>query len=327
MCTTAAHPSRDEDGCKQLGAGVQRDSWGCWIRCRSSDELRFLSPSPHRYVRRRIRGWGRNWWGVSPHTPGCPEDQARAAGRWAGLRDGDCRLGLGRVFSYTKGHPRRLFDVERSLHEGVEYDAMSRGLEQRRSRVLCCGDGRQRGPELPVSLSRFGDPIPATRPRLCSHRQQRVQWNLSKKKVLGEVRHLEVAYLWLQNLSRKVRIMVKKILGQLNPADLMTKYLIGGRTISDMEKLGFAAQDADRYTSHVIFLMHLAHVFTPLVAQGVSVRVSFHPHAIHDVMCLSVRWSFLVSLSPVSLLLLPLLFLILPVLCRDSIFNVVIAEG
>ena len=44
-------------------------------------------------------------------------------------------------------------------------------------------------------------------------------------------------------------------------------------------------------------------------------RVSFHPHAIHDVMCLSVRWSFLVSLSAVSLHLLPLFFFILPVLC------------
>ena len=42
-----------------------------------------------------------------------------------------------------------------------------------------------------------------------------------------------------------------------------------------------------------------------IVPQDVSVRVSFH--AIHDVMCLSVRWSFLVLLSPVSLLLLRLL--------------------
>ena len=50
-------------------------------------------------------------------------------------------------------------------------------------------------------------------------------------------------------------------------------------------------------------------------SQCISVRVSFHLHVIHDVMCLSVRWSLLVSLSPVSLLLLLLLFLILPVLC------------
>ena len=57
-------------------------------------------------------------------------------------------------------------------------------------------------------------------------------------------------------------------------------------------------------------------VHTHILAQGVSARVSFHPHAIHDVMCLSVRLlSLRVSLSPVSLLPVPLLFLILPVLC------------
>ena len=50
-------------------------------------------------------------------------------------------------------------------------------------------------------------------------------------------------------------------------------------------------------------------------AQSVSVHVSFHLHVIHDVLRLSVRWSFLVSLSPVSLLLQPLLFHTLPVVC------------
>ena len=58
-----------------------------------------------------------------------------------------------------------------------------------------------------------------------------------------KVRHLEVAYLWLQDLTRKGRVTLQKIPGQLSPADLMTKYLSGGKTISDMEKLGFAAQE------------------------------------------------------------------------------------
>ena len=31
--------------------------------------------------------------------------------------------------------------------------------------------------------------------------------------------------------------------------------------------------------------------------KSVLVRVSFHPHDIHDVVCLSVRWSFFVSFS------------------------------
>ena len=47
-----------------------------------------------------------------------------------------------------------------------------------------------------------------------------------------------------------------------------------------------------------------------IVAQGVSVRISLHPHAIHDVTCLSVR---LLSLRVCRRL--PLLFHTLPVLC------------
>ena len=69
--------------------------------------------------------------------------------------------------------------------------------------------------------------------------------------------------------------------------------------------------------------MHLARNFshapctsahTHIVAQGVSVRISLHPHAVHDVTCLSVRLlSLRVCLFPVSLPLLPFLFHCLPV--------------
>ena len=52
------------------------------------------------------------------------------------------------------------------------------------------------------------------------------------------------------------------------------------------------------------------------MAQGVSLRISLHPHAIHDVTCLSVRLlSLRVCLSLVSLPLLPFLFHSLPVFC------------
>ena len=49
--------------------------------------------------------------------------------------------------------------------------------------------------------------------------------------------------------------------------------------------------------------------------KSVTVRVSFHLHAIHDVVCFSVRWLSYVFLSPVSLRLLPLLFHTELVLC------------
>ena len=66
--------------------------------------------------------------------------------------------------------------------------------------------------------------------------------------------------------------------------------------------------DVDRYTSHVFFLIHLAHVIT--------VRISLHPHPIHDVICLSVRLlSLRVCLSLFSLPPLPFLSHSLLVLC------------
>ena len=73
---------------------------------------------------------------------------------------------------------------------------------------------------------------------------------------------------------------------------------------------------ADRKTSHVFF----SHApctsdHTHIVAQGVSVRISLHPHAIHDVTCLSLRLlSLRVCLFPVSHPLLLFLCRSLPVL-------------
>ena len=54
---------------------------------------------------------------------------------------------------------------------------------------------------------------------------------------------------------------------------------------------------------------------THIVAQGVSGAESLHPHAIHDITCLSVRcWSSF-CLPSLYLSLLPFLFHCLPVLC------------
>ena len=42
---------------------------------------------------------------------------------------------------------------------------------------------------------------------------------------LGKLRHINVQYLWLQDKVRMKELEVKKVPGQDNPADLMTKYL------------------------------------------------------------------------------------------------------
>ena len=45
------------------------------------------------------------------------------------------------------------------------------------------------------------------------------------KRGSGKMRHIEVKWLWLQEEVRKGRVEVGKVRGDLNPADLMTKYL------------------------------------------------------------------------------------------------------
>ena len=42
---------------------------------------------------------------------------------------------------------------------------------------------------------------------------------------LGKLRHLEVGYLWLQTAVANKRLLVRKVNGAENPADLFTKYL------------------------------------------------------------------------------------------------------
>ena len=56
---------------------------------------------------------------------------------------------------------------------------------------------------------------------------------------LGKIRHIDVALLWLQDLVRKGRVVMKKIPGVKNPADLLTKYLTGAKISEMTEELGF----------------------------------------------------------------------------------------
>ncbi len=43
----------------------------------------------------------------------------------------------------------------------------------------------------------------------------------------GRQRHLEVKYLWVQQACREERFSLRKVAGEKNPADLMTKPLSG----------------------------------------------------------------------------------------------------
>ena len=61
---------------------------------------------------------------------------------------------------------------------------------------------------------------------------------------LGKMRHLEIRDLWLQRESHEGRLVVSKLQGNENPADLMTKVLGLNDIVSRLRGLNISIRDA-----------------------------------------------------------------------------------
>ena len=48
---------------------------------------------------------------------------------------------------------------------------------------------------------------------------------ISKRRGLGKIRHLHTCDLWIQEQTKTERVLLEKVLGTENPADIFTKYL------------------------------------------------------------------------------------------------------
>jgi hypothetical protein len=66
---------------------------------------------------------------------------------------------------------------------------------------------------------------------------------IASRSGLGKMRRIEVQYLWVQDVVKKGRLVVKKIHGLVNPADLLTKYLNGDRITELMGRVGVRARE------------------------------------------------------------------------------------
>ena len=60
---------------------------------------------------------------------------------------------------------------------------------------------------------------------ICLHSDATAAIGICRRKGLGKVRHLATADLWVQDKLKVKEFSLDKILGTLNPADLLTKYL------------------------------------------------------------------------------------------------------
>ena len=60
---------------------------------------------------------------------------------------------------------------------------------------------------------------------------------------LSRMRHIEVRELWLQEEVRKGNVIVKRVAGAENPADLMTKFLGRSEVVARLGRMGIAWKD------------------------------------------------------------------------------------
>ena len=60
---------------------------------------------------------------------------------------------------------------------------------------------------------------------------------------LGKTRHIDVHYLWVQERVRSGDLILQKVKGTENPADLMTKHLSAPEIHKYMVKFGFEYRD------------------------------------------------------------------------------------
>jgi hypothetical protein len=61
---------------------------------------------------------------------------------------------------------------------------------------------------------------------------------IASRQGLGKMRHLEVRYLWLQELVRNRRLVLQKVLGRANPADVMTKAMVSTDAFALLRQVG-----------------------------------------------------------------------------------------
>ena len=71
------------------------------------------------------------------------------------------------------------------------------------------------------------------------HMDSSAALSLTQRTGLGKAKHIDVQHLWLQDLAREGRVTYKKVPGDQNPSDLMTKGLSHERICLLMRLLGF----------------------------------------------------------------------------------------
>ena len=83
---------------------------------------------------------------------------------------------------------------------------------------------------------------------LCLYTDSSAARFFAARRGVGRMRHLEVRHLWLQEEISSHRVQLRKVAGEANPADLMTKYLSIRQVLKCLEFLGLRWISRNRIT-------------------------------------------------------------------------------
>ena len=115
-------------------------------------------------------------------------------------------------------HEWRNDDDQRHGRETFVQNASDACVEHGRSRVLRSRNGCSRGTWNAVDDGRLGREPPTCESGLTPTLPKR--W---RREGFGKTRHVELRYLWLQDVTKKGRVKMRRIPGEQNLADHLTK--------------------------------------------------------------------------------------------------------
>ena len=97
-------------------------------------------------------------------------------------------------------------------------------------------EGAQRGKWAATVANELG--LASIQPGIVIRTDSEAARSFVNRRRLGRMRHIEVRELWLQEEVRNGKVVVRRVSGEENPADLMTKFLTRNDVIKRMTVMG-----------------------------------------------------------------------------------------
>ena len=143
-------------------------------------------------------------------------------------------LRLGRVHKDPEEYKRRVHSAERSMPQDMEHNSDGGCSVFGEAECYAAVKGAAEGMAVQSMLAGLGLKV-----TIEVHTDSSACRGICNRHGLGRLRHLDVALPWLQQRVQSGKIILRRIAGSVNPADLFTKHLARAEIIMHSGRLGF----------------------------------------------------------------------------------------